>query len=354
MNPPPLRGALIGCGDIARTHLSSFRNLGIELVALCDLDRGRAEARREEYASPETKILTDYREVMALPGLDFVTVATPVAGHAPITVAALKAGKHVACEKPSALEVRENVAIRDAAKEAGRKVIFFSSRMRPGYAEMAKKFIDDGDLGQIYRVDVQYYRRRGRPGIDCVVHAKWFLNSLQAGGGVIMDMGQYFLDQVLNLVGWPSIEAVSATTFRGHDHDLPAGTVFDVEEHCTLLARAAGGISLTCDFAWIAHHTPKRCITILGTKGGLRMEDGSPLTYFSNKGGPWRWVNTTPEWEPKEKGGDVIYANFFRAIRGEEVDIGTTPDQAILITELTQMALKSAKLGREVKREEIL
>ncbi len=352
-NEKQLKGALIGCGDIVKAHLPIYNEYGVEIAALCDLDKELAEKRRDEYATAETKIFNDYKDVLAMDEIDFVSIATPVALHAPITIAALEAGKHVACEKPSTLSVKENKAIVEAAKKADKKVIFFSSRMRGGYNELAKIYIDDGDLGDIYNVNVKYYRRRGRPGLDVVTHARWFLDNDLAGGGVIMDMGQYFMDNVLNLVGWPRITSVSATTFRGHAHDLPEGTKYDVEEHCNILARAENGITFSFDYAWISHHCGARSVQLLGTKGGIVMDQDKPFTFYCDKGGPWNWMNTTTDWKPSGKGGSMVYGDFFRAIRGEDVEIGTTPEQALIITQLTEMAFRSAKEKREVKLEEL-
>jgi len=349
----PVRVGLIGCGDISASHLKTYRALGIELAGLCDVDRSRAERRRDEFGSPDTPIYEDHRELLKDPTIDFVTVATPVAFHAPITIDALRAGKHVACEKPSTLSVAQNRAVIEEARKAGKKVIFFSSRMRWGGPELAREYIAEGALGDIYRVEVQYWRRRGRPGLDVIPDAHWFLDSNRAGGGVVMDMGQYFMDMVLGLVGWPKVHAVSAVNFRGHPHDLPAEVRFDVEEHCTFLARAQGDLSLLFDLAWIAHNPPRRSITILGTRGGIRMDGEHPFAFYHDKGGPWRWMTTTTDWRPKTRGNEQIYRDFLEAVRGNDPGIGTTPEEALAITELTQMVLLSGAQGREVTREEL-
>jgi predicted dehydrogenase len=352
--PASLRAALIGCGDISRSHMRSYGELGVQTVALCDVNRANAEALREKHDLPEAEIYTDHRELLKRDDLDFVSVATPVALHVPITLDALAAGLHVACEKPSALSIDENRQVIRAAEEAGKKVIFFSARMRGGYAKLARQYIQDGDLGEIYRVDVQYYRRRGRPGLDCVTHAHWFLDSQYAGGGVIMDMGQYFMDMVLHMTGWPEIDSALAYTFTGHDHDLPPERVFDVEEHCTFLARANGGkMGITFDLAWVAHHPTTSRVTILGTKGGICIHPQAekPFIFHHNKGGPWHWMDTTTDWKDKSAGN--CYPEFLQAIRGEDPGAGTTPQEALAITELTQMALRSAREGREIKCEEL-
>jgi predicted dehydrogenase len=226
--------------------------------------------------------------------------------------------------------------------------------MRTGYNSLAARYVDDGDLGDLYQINVRYYRRRGRPGLDCVVGAHWFLDSDRAGGGIIMDMGQYFMDAMLNIAGWPTIEAVSGATFRGFDRgDLPEDVRFDVEEHCTFLARAEGGLTLLFDLAWIAHHTPVRRLTLLGTEGGIRIDKDEPFTFYANKGGPWNWMNTTTEWKDNRNGNQVIYEEMIDVLRGGRAHAGTTPQQALAITELTLMALKSGKEGREVRRDEL-
>ncbi len=348
-----VRAGLIGCGDISPSHLKTYAACGIELAALCDKDLARAEKRREEFGSADTPVFDNHRDLLEMPQIDLVTVATPVSAHAPITIDALRAGKQVACEKPSALSIEENRRIVEAAEQTGNTVAFFSARMRWGATALARDYIEGGELGRIYRADVQYWRRRGRPGLDVIPEAHWFLDSEQAGAGVLMDMGVYFMDSVMDLLGWPEVTAVSAATFRGHAHDLPPQVRFDVEEHCTFLARTGGELLLSFDLAWIAHHAPKRMVSILGTEGGIRLGGGEPFTLFHEKGGPFRWMNTTSEWKDSRRGNEHIYEGLVRAARGENVYVGTTPEEALALTVLTQMVLHSAREGREVQREEL-
>jgi predicted dehydrogenase len=355
-HPRPLRGAIIGCGDICRAHFTAYSACGIELAAVCDLDGELARRKAREHGHPEAPIYTDHRELLARGDVDFVTVATPVSAHAPLTIAALAAGKHVACEKPSALTLEENLAILQASTAARKRVMFFSSRNRYGYAKLAERHCRRGDLGRIYRVDVQLARRRGRPGVDIIQHATWFIDRCKAGGGVIMDMGQYFMDEVFNLTGWPEIVSVSAASFRGMAHALPPGTTYDVEEQCTILARAADGCCYTFDLSWIGHQKPRMEISLRGTTGGVRIDHEDkerPFTFFADGDEPWHWMNTTTDWRDNRNGTEHAYDDFARAIRGETVDYGTTPEQAVAITRFTLMALRSAELGREVKADEI-
>ncbi len=343
----PIRVALVGCGDISSTHLRSYQNLGMKVVGLCDVILPRAQRRKEEFGLTDTPIFEDFGEMLKKTESDLVTVATPVACHAPLTIAALRAGRHVACEKPSTLCIAENKQVIEEAKKAGKKVIFFSSRMRWAEVSMARQFIQDGELGEIYRVNVQFFRRRGRPGVDMMHNARWFVDREKSGGGVVMDMGQYFMDMVFSLTGWPEIQSATGWTFKGFPHELPEGIPFDVEEHCTIFARSAK-CSYTFDLAWISNHPDTRSIYILGTKGGITInKDG--FHFHTERGGPYRFCDTTTTWKDKTTGDDHIYGDLCRAIRGENVDIGTTPEQALTITRLTQAAFKSAEQGGEVR-----
>jgi predicted dehydrogenase len=351
----PVRVALIGCGDISPSHLKAYQNVGVKLVAVCDMDRARAEKRKLE-SGQNPDIYTDHQQMLGRNDIDLVTVATPVSAHAPLTLDALQSGRHVACEKPSALSLAENIAIRDAARSAKRDVIFFSARQRYGIAELAKQFMPK--VGKAYSVDVRFARRRGRPGVDIIQDARWFVDHKRAGGGVVMDMGQYFMDCVLNLAGWPEITAVSAMSFRGFPHQLPAGTTFDVEEQMTILARTASGCTFTFDLSWIGHQKSRMEASVRGVDGGIALDwqagdNGQPFTYFNDGDNPWQWLNTTTDWRSKASGNDRIYTDLCRKIRGENIDVGTTPDQAIAITRLTLMAQRSAELGREVRADEV-
>jgi predicted dehydrogenase len=343
--------ALIGCGDISRAHLTSYQNIGLKCVAMCDVDLKRAERRKQQFGVADAEIYTDYHQMLKRDDVDLVTVATPVALHAPMTIAALAAGKHVACEKPSTLSLDENRKIVEASEQAGRKVIFFSSRYRWGPMAMARQYVDDGDIGEIYRIQVQFYRSRGRPGVDIIRDARWFANKELAGGGILMDMGQYFMDCTLDLAGWPTVEAVSATTFKGFAHDLPPDAIYDVEEHASLFVRA-GTTTITFDVANISHTQPLRRFMIFGMKGGIVIQ-GEGFAYYTEKGRPPRQVEHTTAWRDKTRSNDHVYASLVAAIGGDDPGTGTTPKQALAITELTQMAYRSAELGREVARSEL-
>lgn len=117
-----LKIGVIGCGTIAKyRHLPEYdANPEVELVAVCDLEPERAEAYAEQYGA---KALTDYNELLQIEELDAVSVCLPNYLHAPVTIDALNAGKHVLCEKPMATSREEAEQMIEAAAQNGKKLM---------------------------------------------------------------------------------------------------------------------------------------------------------------------------------------------------------------------------------------
>ena len=101
----PLKIGIIGCGGIANgKHMPSIQQLdGVEMVAFCDIIPERAQAAAEKYGAPGAKVYTDYRELLRVPEINNVRILTPNYLHAQMSIDAMRAGKHVMCEKPMAM-----------------------------------------------------------------------------------------------------------------------------------------------------------------------------------------------------------------------------------------------------------
>lgn len=111
-----LKIGIIGCGSISKhRHLPEWAgNKFAEIVAVCDINEDRANLTAQQY---NAKAFTDYRELLALEEIDAVSVCTPNALHAPMSIDALNAGKHVLCEKPMATSKEEAEAMIQAAEK---------------------------------------------------------------------------------------------------------------------------------------------------------------------------------------------------------------------------------------------
>ena len=204
------RTGIVGCGGIANgKHLPALSKMeNVEIVAFCDLIPERAEKAREKYGAPDAKIYATYEELVKDPTIDVVHVCTPNKSHAPISIAAMEAGKDVLCEKPmakTAADAREMVA---TAKRTGRTLsIGYQSRYRAD-SQYLKKCCEAGDLGEIYYARAHAIRRRAVP--------TWgvFLNEEEQGGGPLIDIGTHALDLTLWEMNDYAVESVTGSVYR--------------------------------------------------------------------------------------------------------------------------------------------
>src|SRR5512139_2481400 len=128
-----LKVGIIRCGFIANgKHLPSLaRQEEVEVVAFCDIIIERAQESAKNFGTPDAMVRLDYRDVLAREDIDIIHVCTPNSSHAEITIAALKAGKHVMCEKPMAKTAAEAKAMLDAYHKSGKLLtIGYQNRFR--------------------------------------------------------------------------------------------------------------------------------------------------------------------------------------------------------------------------------
>jgi predicted dehydrogenase len=158
-SPRVVKVGLIGCGWWGMVVVkAAFKAGGVEVVALCDVDRDHLNQSATEveglqgWRPPTFKL---YEELLATPGMEAVIIATPPQWHALQFIAALERGLDVYCEKPLAYDVREGQAMAAAAARSDRIVqIGFQRRQSPAF-HAVKQFIADGKLGRVVQVDTQ-------------------------------------------------------------------------------------------------------------------------------------------------------------------------------------------------------
>ncbi|WP_308202042.1 Gfo/Idh/MocA family protein [Rathayibacter rubneri] len=207
-----LRVALIGHAFMGRAHAHAWRTahrffpLALEprLVVVAGRDEGRTRAAAAEFGADEWS--TDWRAVIARDDIDLVDIVTPGDQHAEIAIAALEAGKHVLCEKPLARSVEEAERMTAAASLAsGTATCGFSYRRTPALA-LAKRFVENGRLGEIRHVRAQYLQDWLS---DSEAPLTWRLDRSKAGSGTLGDIAAHSIDTAQWLTG-QSIDSVSA------------------------------------------------------------------------------------------------------------------------------------------------
>ena len=194
-----LKVGVIGCGSIAYyRHLPEYHaNKKVEIVAVCDIDAVRAEKVAMQYGA---QAFSDYKEVLKLAEIDAVSVCIPNYLHAPVSIDALNAGKHVLCEKPMATSKEEAEAMIKAAKTNEKTLMIAHNQRFVASHQTAKQIIDSGKLGKIYSFKTTF----GHPGPEAwsVDGAdSWFFNKKQAFIGAMGDLGVHKSDLMRYLLG---------------------------------------------------------------------------------------------------------------------------------------------------------
>ncbi|MCE5259474.1 MAG: Gfo/Idh/MocA family oxidoreductase [Chloroflexi bacterium] len=259
-----VRIGVIGLG-MGRYHLKEYQsNPSVSIVAICDQN----EPLLAEYQTlyPQAKAYTSYEELLAAGGLDGVSVALPNFLHAQVTIAALRAGCNVLCEKPMALNAAQAAEMLRTSQETDKKLmIHFNYRFSPP-SRFLKRYVDEGHLGQIYYAKTHWLRANGIPKLG-----GWFGIKELSGGGPLIDLGVHRLDLAMWLMGYPKAKAVSAYTsgLLGARIARDAGAKYDCEDLTAALIRLENGtvINLEVSFAGGTDKDQDMVTGIYGTNG---------------------------------------------------------------------------------------
>ena len=215
--------ALVGCGAVGRKRAAALS--GARLLYACDLEASRAADLARTV--PGCQAITDPAVALRDPAVDAVIVSTLNASLAPVSLAAVRAGKHVLVEKPGALTATGLRELHDAATQAGVRVrLGYNHRFHPAL-QKARELVDAGTVGPLMFVRGRY-GHGGRKGYD----REWRANPKLSGGGELIDQGVHLID----LAGWflgefPTVEGHCATYFW----DMP------VDDNAFLSLRTGSG-----------------------------------------------------------------------------------------------------------------
>ncbi len=285
--------AVIGCGTIANSaHIPAYlKNEQAEILYFCDIIPERAEAAVEKYGCG--KAVTDYHEVLADPEVEAISICTPNRMHAVIAVDALRAGKHVLCEKPAARTYEEALEMQRVQHESGKILNIGVVNRFNDQVNRIREYIQEGRLGEVYHVYLSFRSHRSIPGLGGAFTTKEI-----AGGGVLIDWGVHFLDLVMYCLNDPKPITVSGETFcrLGKDiagytyRDMWAGPpvpdgIYDVEDSVTALVRTEGP-ALTVHGAWAQNiGENEMLVDFMGDKGGIRLQYGGDFTLYTAEHG---------------------------------------------------------------------
>lgn len=353
---------IIGAGGMLQYHAPGFHAGGAEIVAICDMNAEAARKAALTYGAAH--VFSDSQKMLDdLSDLDAISIITPNRTHKPLAIQALKAGKHVFCEKPPALNALEVSEMKAAAEEAGKILMFnFNNRARPESYAM-RSYLEAGEIGKVNSAQAKWIRRTGIPGFG-----GWFTNQAQSGGGPLIDL-LHMVDLALFYMDYPKPSCVLAQTYDDFITDkgfkgpwgIPdvADGVTDVESAAHGFVRFESGQVLSFQVSWAEMNKREEVsVTFQGTKAGgmvrrLFGRDGIDATamddcelYFQEHG---RSVNRSIVVEECEDMGRIRSAqNFALTLEGKEAPLNT-PDQALALMKIIDATYESARSGKPIE-----
>ena len=349
----PLRIGIIGIGGIGMTHARALAKVPeARVVALCDQDPERLGQRGRELGV--SACFTRHADMLAKAEIDAAYVCTHNDAHCANAIAALRADKHVFCEKPMALNAAQARRMRDEADRSKRAFqMGMAWRFRPE-SKVIRAAVERGDLGHVYHMRVVLRRRRGIPGLG-----GWFTTRARSGGGALIDIGVHFLDLVMWLAGhWHPLRA-SAQTYAAfgprmkdyHYVGMWAGPpkldgVFDVDDYATGLIRFDGNATLALEIAWAGNHRDESYVELIGDRGGVRAFDGGDLTFLTEHAD--RPADLQPHFDAGGNQFEDQAAHFVAACLGRTTPAATA-DQGLTAMEVLDAVYRSARQGRETR-----
>jgi len=363
----------VGFGFIGKVHAYGYETLPFyftpppvdyEFVGVCTAHEETGQAAQERFGFRfHTR---DFRKVTECDDIDVVHICTPNKFHKDALLSAIRAGKHIYCEKPlcaSAEEAREIVAALDGY--AGVHQMALQNRFFPATLR-AKELTDEGFLGEVLEFRAEYlHSGSANPNAPL----KWKLSKELGGGGVLYDLGSHIIDIVRHLVGeFESIQSATKIAFpQRPSYDDPSKTVtVEAEDLAVMIVRTCGGAVGFIEASKIASGTQDELrFEIHGTKGAMRFNgmDADWLEVYDlrEKDQGWKRIDCVQRYPkpasgfptPKARIGWIrshcaCLANFLFAIaEGRRAEPGL--DTGARVQEIMDAAYASAETGTWAK-----
>lgn len=265
-----IKVGIIGCGKIAQVrHIPEYlANPNAEICGFYDINLARAEELARKYGA---KAYPTYEALLADPGIDAVSVCAANHVHAEISIAALKAGKHVLCEKPMAISLEECEAMVAAARESG-KYLMIGQNQRLAKAHVkARELIAQGAIGKVLTFRTIF--GHGGPETWSIDPGKnvWFFDKTKAAMGAMADLGIHKTDMIQYVLGSKIVKTQAVLTTL--DKRDATGGLIGVDDNAICIYQMENGVIGTMTASWTYYAAEDNTTVIYGTKGELRLYD---------------------------------------------------------------------------------
>ena len=261
---------------MANVHAAQLKNLeDVEITCACDVDSARVKAFCEKHGIAHA--YTDFKEMLSKGDFDAISVVTPDSTHAPLSLQALAAGKHVLCEKPLATNAEDAHAMAAAARKAGViNMVNFSYRNSSAW-QRACEIIRNGELGRIYHFQAHYLQSwlssadwgdwKTSP------HWLWRLSKGHGSHGALGDIGVHILDFATGPIGAVKNIFCLLKTFDKAPANRIGDYLLDANDSAMITLEcdngAVGNLAIT---RWATGHQNSLSLSIHGDRAALRLD----------------------------------------------------------------------------------
>jgi myo-inositol 2-dehydrogenase/D-chiro-inositol 1-dehydrogenase len=334
---------LVGTGFVSDIHAHAAGMVPeVEVIAVASPTPGKAREFARQRGVPHA--FEDYRDLLALPDVEMVTLALPNQLHAEACLAAAQAGKHVLCEKPLCRTLEEADQMLAACRGAGVLLMYAEELcFAPKYVR-AKQLVDEGALGKVFLV------KQGEEHFG--PHSPWFWDVNRSGGGVLLDMGCHSIEFARWIFGKPPVKSVWASLNTHVHQDRTQG-----EDHSLCVVEFAEGRTGLAENSWAKQGGVDDRCEIYGSGGFTRADllRGSALWTYSEPGYGYavekaastRGFTFTMFEEVWNYGFPQEIQHFARCVRGLETPIETGEDGKEVLRILCA-AYESAGTGKRI------
>lgn len=340
---------VVGSG-IGWKHTECYRDLDNLPLAICDINENKGKGMQKHFGVQ--KFYKNFEDMLKDPEIEAVDICTPNYLHVPMVIDALKAGKHVVCEKPMSINAAEAAKVTDIAKKSGKTILMaFCYRFRDDLMWM-KDQIEKGVIGNILYSKTSLFRQHGIPG-----WGSWFTTKEFSGGGTLADCGVHIIDLTHWLTGLQKVKSVSAYTASTwgpkklcySDWGTPDWNgKFDVDDLVAGQIRYEDGTVMQFENSWAAQTDDTGNSLIIGDKGGFiwNMMSDRTVKMFTMTEDNQNHIYSYPNF-PNVQGHFNEIKHFLECVK-EGKQCRCTVEDGIEMMKIIDAIYKSAETKQEV------
>lgn len=261
---------IIGCGKIAQIrHIPEYTdNANAKITGYYDFNYDRAQELAEKYGG---KAYTSVDELLENPELDAVSVCVANNAHAEISIKALRAGKHVLCEKPMAVTLEDCIAMTEEA-EKSQKLLMIGQNQRFAKAHVkAKQLIAEGVIGDVITFKTTFGHKGPETWSIDAGSNSWFFDKKRAAMGAMADLGVHKTDLIQYLLNSRIVETTAKVITL--DKKDSAGQLIGVDDNAICIYRMENGAVGTMTASWTYYGEEDNSTILYGTKGIMKIYD---------------------------------------------------------------------------------